>query len=292
VRGGGVMSGADASDTVSSFTNTKSSLRHRRDTSRQSQRKEQQQQPLLLQQEQEHVIEDKVPASTDVDDASTLDAERETKIVALFRLLVLVVLLASMASTATAFFVVTRNAELAAFRASFTSDSNDIIESVGETLYTSLGAVDSYLVSLISMARSTNQTWPFVTMPDASVRLAKLRSLSKAVAVQQAHFVTADQKEAWEEYTATNNQWATDGLRVQKTDKNYYGRVYDSFEKVSVIRSYRGNSTGEGPFLPAWHSSPFVPGACISIKSRSQHFVPFLMQCVVCVLHRSGAVQF
>jgi hypothetical protein len=193
-------------------------------------------------------------------DAAAALAQRETRAIAWFRLVVLSVLVASMTGTATAIYLFLRDSEMDAFRASFINDSNNIIEAVAETLYTSLGAVDGYLVSLVSLARATNQTWPFVTVPDASVRLAKLRSLSKAVSVQQAHFVTEEQKIDWINYTQTHNQWATDALRIQKTDKNYHGPAYESFKHPTALRSYKGDVVGEGSFLPTWLSSPFIPG--------------------------------
>jgi hypothetical protein len=186
--------------------------------------------------------------------------DRESQVVPIVRILFIIVLVASMACTATAVYQTMTKAETDTFHLSFVSDSNDVIESVGETLYTSLGAVDSYLVSLVSMARSTNQSWPYVSMPDASVRLAKLRSLSKAFSVMQAHFVTLDEKATWENYTTLHQDWAYDAIRIQATDPNYHGKVHDTVIHKPYIRNHLGNATGPGPFLPTWHTSPYVPG--------------------------------
>jgi hypothetical protein len=193
-------------------------------------------------------------------------AQKETKVVSYLRLFVLGVLVTSAAGTAVAVYFYSRNEELASFEASFLDDATKVMGAVGETLYLSLGALDSYVVGMVSLARFTNQPWPFVTVPDTAVHFAKLRSLSKAVVVQQSHFVTLEQREEWENYTLTHDQWAADALRVQKTDKNYHGAVYDSFLPDGVIHSYRGPSEGPGPFLPTWQSSPVVPGSCVHEK--------------------------
>jgi hypothetical protein len=187
-------------------------------------------------------------------------ADRESKVVSLLRLTVLSVLVASAVCTAVAVFFYTRNSEMKAFRTSFDEDSQNIVEAIGGALYLSLGTMDSYITTVVSVARATNQTWPFVTIPDAAVHLAKLRSLSKAILVNQAHFVTADEKEEWEDYASRHDQWAHDALRLQKTDKNYDGANFESFVPDKEINSYKGLSTGKGPFLPSWHAYPFIPG--------------------------------
>jgi hypothetical protein len=187
-------------------------------------------------------------------------ADRESKVVSLLRLTVLSVLVASAVCTAVAVFFYTRNSEMKAFRTSFADDSQNIVEAIGAALYLSLGTMDSYITTIVSVARATNQTWPFVTIPDAAVHLAKLRSLSKAILVNQASFVTADQKEEWEDYASKHDQWAHDALRLQKTDKNYDGANFESFVPDREISSYKGLSAGLGPFLPSWHAYPFIPG--------------------------------
>lgn len=207
-----------------------------------------------------------ISALHEADDSAEAFANRESRAVSWLRLVVLAVLVTCAACTAVAVYYYTRNSEYQAFEASFVSDAAKVMEAVGATLYVSLGAVDSYVVGMVSLARATNQSWPFVTVPDAAVRFAKLRSLSKAVVVQQAHFVTLAQRPEWENYTLTHDQWAADALKVQKTDKNYHGRLYDSYLPDGTIHSYRGPSEGEGPFLPTWQSSPVVPGTFCNWK--------------------------
>jgi hypothetical protein len=194
--------------------------------------------------------------------ATTTADNSATRVVSLVRLLVLAVLLTSMASTATIVYLYTSHEEMHHFQQAFTDDTNHLVEALSETLYTTMGAVDGYIVSLMSWRKSTNQSWPYVSVPDAAVRLSKLRSLSKGVFVQQAHFVQLHERIQWENYTATHNDWVDESLILQTTDPNYYGMHYNTTNvpHYDVIVGHGGPSTGEGPFLPTWHSSPYVPG--------------------------------
>jgi hypothetical protein len=220
-----------------------------------------------------------------------------TRVVSYMRLLVLAVLLTSMASTATIVYLYTSREETSHFKQSFTDDTNHVVEALSETLYTTMGAVDSYIVSLMSLCKSTHQSWPFVSVPDAAVRLSKLRSLSKGVFVQQAHIVAESQRLAWEKYTANHNAWVNESLVLQTTDPNYYGVDYNatSVHNYNVIVGHEGPSTGDGPFLPTWHSSPYVPGTEMSLQGpcTSVSFVALdSMIVLLCWLYRYIRIQF
>jgi hypothetical protein len=116
------------------------------------------------------------------------------------------------------------------------------------------------VVSAVSIARATNQSWPLVNIPDAAVRMAKVRSITKAVVVNQNHFVTKEQRAKWENFSVVNDQWASDALQIQKSDKNYNGEQYDTINPSPYIVGVKGRVEGDGPYLPTWHSSPVVSG--------------------------------
>jgi hypothetical protein len=63
-------------------------------------------------------------------------------------------------------------------------------------------ASDAFAVSAASHAAHTNQTWPFVTIPNFAVRAEKIRSLCGAVYVNTYHTVEQEQRGEWERYTA------------------------------------------------------------------------------------------
>ncbi len=57
-------------------------------------------------------------------------------------------------------------AEHTSFEGHFQDDSDKVLEAIGSTLELTLGSVDNFLVGMVSFARYTNATWPFVTVPD------------------------------------------------------------------------------------------------------------------------------
>ncbi|KAL3941956.1 MAG: hypothetical protein SGARI_000425 [Bacillariaceae sp.] len=73
---------------------------------------------------------------------------------------------------------------------------------MGQNLDRMLLASDAFVVSAASYADHSNQTWPYVTVPDFSVRAEKIRSLCGAVYVNTYHTVTEGQRGEWERYTA------------------------------------------------------------------------------------------
>jgi hypothetical protein len=111
----------------------------------------------------------------------------------------------------------------------FSGDSTKIFESIGNTLDFTLGVVDSFLVGLVSFARFTNATWPHVNLPDYAVRVAKIRSLSKAVLVTQYHFVTDGQRAKWENYSVANDCWVDASIEVQKNDETYEDMIVTGY---------------------------------------------------------------
>ena len=186
----------------------------------------------------------------------------ETQAVSYLRWVLLAVLVSSMIAAASGVYQYDTQVEHDAFVARYLGDATKLVEAISGTFYSSLGAVDSYVVGAVSFARFTHQEWPYVTIPDYAVRMAKLRSLSKAVVTQQAHFVTGEERSTWENYTLNHDQWAQESLQIQQHDKNYKGVKrfnYTTFVPDGVIHSYMGPSEGDGPFLPTWQSAPVVP---------------------------------
>ena len=67
--------------------------------------------------------------------------------------------------------------EQSAFEHQFHSDAQKILDSFGKSLDDTLGATYAFITKLTSYARSTNQSWPFVTMPYFYIHAAKLAKL-------------------------------------------------------------------------------------------------------------------
>jgi hypothetical protein len=186
-------------------------------------------------------------------------AKEEDKAVFRLKLLVLTVLVLSTIGVALVVYLYTSGAEKNDFEAQFTGDSTKIFESIGSTLELTLGAVDSFLVGLVSFARFTNATWPHVTLPDYAVRVAKIRSLSKAVLVTQYHFVTDGQRAKWESYSVANDYWVGESIEVQKNDVTYEGKIVTDYWTRGDIHVDADLYTRPGPYLPKWQQAPVIP---------------------------------
>lgn len=83
----------------------------------------------------------------------------------------------------TAVYFYTSNSEQEHFESAFQESTQKVLDSIGKAIERTLGAVDSYATTLVSHARATNQSWPFVTFPDFAVLTEKTRSLSAGVIV-------------------------------------------------------------------------------------------------------------
>ena len=93
-------------------------------------------------------------------------AHAENKAVMFWKIVVVLVLVASTVGVATAVFLYVSGEEQAEFEAAFADDSLKVFEAVGNALDVKLAAVDAFVASVISYANATNKTWPFVTLPD------------------------------------------------------------------------------------------------------------------------------
>jgi hypothetical protein len=117
-------------------------------------------------------------ASSNADEQHAI-AKRETNVVNSFRVVVLVVLAASMAAVGYAVYRFLSSSEKAEFEDNFHADANKVFESIGKSLDVTIGAVDALVVSMVSFARYSNSSWPFVTLPGKQTRQASQRILLK-----------------------------------------------------------------------------------------------------------------
>jgi hypothetical protein len=186
-------------------------------------------------------------------------AQQEDKNVFRLRLLVITVLLASTIGVAVTVYLYITNAEQSTFENQFEGDSDKVLGAIGSALDLTLGSVDAFLIALVSYARDTNATWPMVTLPDYAVRVAKLRSLNKAVLVTQYHYVTLEGRTEWENYTLANDAWVQKGIDVQKTDETFHGKIVEEFSVRGEIFDTWNPYNATGPYLPKWQHAPVVP---------------------------------
>jgi hypothetical protein len=94
-----------------------------------------------------------------------------------------------------------RASENREFEDQFEADATKVLAAIGASLDSSLSAVDAFVVSIVSYAKATNQTWPFVTIPDYAARAGKIRSLAGAVVIGTYPLVKSEDRKEWERYS-------------------------------------------------------------------------------------------
>jgi len=204
-------------------------------------------------------------------------AKRESIAVVRLRMLVFLVLLLSTLAVALCVYFYVSRSEMAQFEMQFQQDTYKILQSFGSALDLTLGGIDLLVVDLVSFAVHTNQQWPYVTVPDFTVRAEKTRALSKAVYVSVYPFVPKGQRYIWQNYSSIYGpQWVQQALAMQKkeglytdifdelniTHVNYFNVIY-SYAELNKPKSEQGK-VGEspdspGPWMPIWQTSPVIP---------------------------------
>jgi hypothetical protein len=191
-------------------------------------------------------------AGSSQDDKSELDDSRRTTMTMLSRedLMVLETRKVKRVKHCLAFFLVAcmgfmgwivywyaSSQEESQFQEQFEEDAKKVLSTLGSNLDRVLEAMDAFSVSLISFARATDQTWPFVVIPDFAVRAEKIRAMSNAVYINTYHMVDVDQREAWELFTSLPeaNYWMNETIALQEENpKNVWPAVWN-FTSWDVI---------------------------------------------------------
>jgi hypothetical protein len=150
-------------------------------------------------------------------------AKQETIDVFRLKLVVLFVLVAAAIGAAASVFVYLESNEESQFLKQFDSDSTKIFDSIGSSLDKTLGSLDSFAVTMVSAARMMNQSWPFVSIPDFAVRMAKVLPLSDAIVLYFNPVVTPDEREKWEKFSVEKHHWINESMAVQAKWEGYYG---------------------------------------------------------------------
>jgi hypothetical protein len=186
---------------------------------------------------------------------------KESKAVHLIRALAIAVIVLSTIGVALAVFYYMTNSEKKTFAYRFKSDSYKILESIGSTFDRSLGSVDTFAVNLVSTAKQSDQTWPFVTLSDFSVKSSKILSLSKGVLFAMFTFVTHQQRATWNNYTIHHDQWVDESLDVQEQalNKTYFGPIKRNWLKAEDIDHNEGPAAKSDFYWVGWQQYPVVP---------------------------------
>jgi hypothetical protein len=168
-------------------------------------------------------------------DNQQLLAKKETKVIFGLRLAVVLILVSSIIGAAFAVYSYTTDSETKAFEKQFRNDATKVLEAVGSTFEKAMGAFDVLAVTIVSFPQAMNQPWPFVTLPNFGVQVAKVLPLSKAIFIKFVPLVTPENRLEWESYSKEQQEWVNQTIRVQNKLKYYYGPAIDNWNAYGII---------------------------------------------------------
>jgi hypothetical protein len=158
------------------------------------------------------------------DDGNVL-SETETKQVNRVRVVVAIVLVVATVMMAITIYIFVRTSERNNFLRAFDSDAERLFDGVGESIKSNLAAMDAFASMMVSMAKQTNQTFPFVTLPTFGIKASKLLSLTDAFVLTTQPVVTSDQRLQWEAYAIENKGWVNETKQLQEMDEFFFDTV-------------------------------------------------------------------
>jgi hypothetical protein len=188
-------------------------------------------------------------------------ATKESKAVRWIRIIAIAVIVSSTLGVALGVFYYMTNTEKKTFAYRFDSDSYKVLESIGSTFDRSLGSVDAFSVGLVSTAKQTNQTWPFVAISDYPARSSKTLLFSKGVQVSIFMYVTHAQRPAWNNYSNSHDGWVEESLGVQERalNKTFFGPINSKWTPASDIYQNVATHFESEFYLVSWQSYPIIP---------------------------------
>jgi hypothetical protein len=175
-----------------------------------------------------------VKGGSNGNEESAAIAHKETKAVGRLKLVVLAVLIVSAVAVSITVHSYIKKSEEKVFVGEFADDANKVLESIGSTIDKTLRAFDSVEVAFQTIVAATNQTWPFVTIPNFARIMANVLALSDAIHIDLIPVVDPSLRDEWEEYASTHNDWLNEAMAVQEDYGGYYGPiVYNAtYERV------------------------------------------------------------
>jgi hypothetical protein len=171
-------------------------------------------------------------------------SKNETKDVIRLKLLVMLILVVSASTIAACVYQYISRSETSQFELKFVYDASKVLQSIGSSLERTLGLLDSVSVTMISYARELNDTWPFVTLPDFGVRMAKLLPLTDAFVVVVLPIIHSEKRKEWEEYAILHDHWVNESMAIQETWEGYYGPIIYDWEPHVAIHGDNGDIEG------------------------------------------------
>ena len=155
-----------------------------------------------------------------------------------------------------------RNAEDAVFENQFRSDADKVFHSIGESLVNTLYVMDNFVTMMVAQKDALNATFPFVAVSNYALQAAKVKTLAKAITAGIVYLVQEDERDDWEAFAKTNNQFVKEAWDLQMRDPTFQGQreIFPNVEDrvFSNIPTNAPRPQGSGPYLVTWQSYPII----------------------------------
>ncbi|KAL3917415.1 MAG: hypothetical protein SGILL_004724 [Bacillariaceae sp.] len=198
-------------------------------------------------------------------------AEKETKTLRRLKCIVFSLLFCSMMAVAFTAYYVTARQETVEFEKQYYENAHKVLSTMGSNLERTLQASDAFVASIASMAELTNQTWPFVVVPDFAVRAEKIRSLANAVVANTYAVIQPEERSEWERFSAlAGESFVEESLTVMEEYDDSHWPIIWNYTAWNVIWAYdeydkenpgEEGTTREGTYMPWWQAQPTIPAA-------------------------------
>ena len=134
-------------------------------------------------------------------------AHRET--IAVFRLRVLVILVLLLAATAVSVIVhfIASGSQKDECENQFEGAASKVLEAFQNIIKQKMGAISSLAVAIIAHGVDHKRNWPFVTLSSFQQRSSTARSLSDALFVAIAPYVSEDKRYEWENFVTEEDAY-------------------------------------------------------------------------------------
>jgi hypothetical protein len=207
-------------------------------------------------------------------------ARRETHVIRILQIAVIFVLLLTTVLVSAGIYVYTHNQEEENFTSNFEENAMQVIDSFRMLVERHLEAAAWMSTLLTSHAFQSNQSFPFVTLPNFHLHGSHFRALSGSHVVHYMPLISNENRAAWEEYAMENRFHINDtfqqdvihrhwqdqelgkhserGLQQQSPtglnmtilsdETGYHPRIW----RNEAVEAPGDEPEGNGPFLPLW----------------------------------------
>jgi hypothetical protein len=194
-------------------------------------------------------LEDNEVAPETTTTGNTIIGKKASEDVYQFKVIVLLILLASAVVVATCVNIYVKKKELSQFDEKFRVDASKILDTVGNSIDRTLISMDNLAVDLVSYARATNSTWPCVTLPNFALRMAKALPQTDSLLIQFLPIVKPSQRKKWEHYVSQNYFWLNETMAIQETWNGYYGPIGYAWERKDIIWGDSGDIEANASYV-------------------------------------------